>query len=323
LDTKNGPELKRILSTSGYTSDILDYSLSWHLVSVLEGLGVLDYDTAGAEAQESILHVYFGYMLQLESLGAGPELVLYVAMHMPTSRRHPFLRETTVCDILAKTVSLWVNDGDRMRFFTEKLNIPLKWVHGCRAIWHKYRHEHEPEFEAYMAAEAYAEAFEVFSQHLGPQLFLRECNHICNAFVPFPCGGLKSKVDALEQHRGALLKRQQQELSRYSFFIQLVASGSRGESGEMSFDRLMQTFSAKLQALPSSDPSQVARQVAIMSKMCTVYAESLRYKAEEPAKSAEERIHERIVAARVPHMTPEAAITQIQDAASLLTTLTK
>ena len=145
---------------------------------------------------------------------------------------------------------------------------------------------------------------------------------MCDAFVPFPCGGLKHKVGALEQHRGALRKRQQEELSRYSFFVQLMESGSRGEAADMTFDRLMQTFSAKVQVLPSADSRQVERQVAIMSKMCAVYAESLRY-AEEGGKGAEERIHARVAAAKVPHVTPEAAMTQIQDATSLLTSLAK
>merc|ERR1712032_390124 len=137
LDKGLKPEVKSILNTRGYTVDSLDYSLSWHMLSVLEGLGVLHFDSSEMEDQQSMLHIHYGYLLQLEFLGVGPEWMLYVASHIPNSSKNPYLRERIISEILSRTVSQWIDNQDRIDFLTGKLGIPGKWICGAKALWHK------------------------------------------------------------------------------------------------------------------------------------------------------------------------------------------
>ena len=313
LDTKNGPELRRILSTSGYTTDALDYSLSWHILSVLEGLGVFDFQRSSIEDQEAILHVYFGHILQLDFLGVGPEWILYVALHIPDSPSHSFLRENIICDTLSRTVSHWINDQERIAFFKEKLGIPSKWISGAQAIWYKYHHFHELEFQAYLEAEAYPEAFEVFSEHLGPNMLLNEGSALSHAFVPFRLTGIKTKVEQLEAHVQSMHKGQQQELALYKLFASLLENGSKGESTEINFDEFFERFASNLQ----QDVPRTTKTKAIIAKMCTVYAETLRY-VDVGKGNPFHRVSQHIRAAKLSHVTPEEAMVHVQDAASIL-----
>ena len=313
LDSKHGPELRGILNTSGYTTDSLDYSLSWLILSVLEGLGVLNFDESNDEDKESMLHVHMGHILQLEYLGVDPEWMLYAALHVPNSEARPYLREDFVCQILNRTVSQWIDNQERIDFFTKKLGIPRKWISGARALWHKYRHQHELEFAACMEAEAYPEAFTVFSETLGPNAFLREIDSVSHAFVPFSCVELRERVLALGERRGALRKAQQQELALYEMFVSMMESGSRGEVDDMCFDRLFDCFSAQVQ--PST--LMTAKFKAVVSKMCTIYAESVRYAGYDKGDDSR-RASDHIKAACLQHLTPEEALAHIQDATSVL-----
>ena len=92
LDARNGPKLAGVFGPAGHTTDALDYSLPWHLLSLLEGLEILDFSSAPPADQEIMLQVHFGYLLQLEFLGVSPEWVLYVALHLPNPLGRPHLR---------------------------------------------------------------------------------------------------------------------------------------------------------------------------------------------------------------------------------------
>ncbi|QDZ20282.1 nucleoporin [Chloropicon primus] len=316
LDSKDGPDLKGFLNTSGYTTDALDYSLSWLILSILEGLGVLDFESADPEDQESMLHVYIGYILQLQFLGVGPEWILYVALHVPNSPKLPHLRETFVCEILNRTVSQWIDNQERVSFFTDKLGIPIKWISGTKALWYKYNHLHELEFEAYMEAEAHSEAFAVFSEVLGPRAFLRESNALSHALVPFSCIDLKAKVEALGEHSCDLHKGQQQELSLYQMFISIMEKGSQGQVAELSYESFFECFTKFQQTSLATSKFK-----AVVSKMCALYAESLRYSCygkNDSCLETSERMKKRVKAASLPHMTPEEALAYVQDASSCL-----
>ena len=92
LDARNGPQLAGVFGPAGHTTDALDYSLPWHLLSLLEGLEILDFSSATPADQEIMLQVHFGYLLQLDFLGVSPEWVLYVALHLPNPLGRPHLR---------------------------------------------------------------------------------------------------------------------------------------------------------------------------------------------------------------------------------------
>lgn len=230
------------------------------------------------------------------------------------------MREDFVCQVLNRTASQWIDDQDRVNFFVQKLGIPKKWISGAKALWYKYKHQHELEFEAYLEAEAYPEAFSVFSQVLGPDVFLRETNAVTHAFVPFACAELKAKTDALSAHKTRLHKAQQEELHLYQVFVSMMESGSRGELRDLSFESFLETFAARVHP---NDLPQSEKLGTVVTKMCTVYAESLRYSSfggDRPGTCQKATNH--INAAGLPHMTPEEALAHIQDASSILGALT-
>jgi hypothetical protein len=283
------------------------------MLSVLEGLGVLHFDSSEMEDQQSMLHIHYGYLLQLEFLGVGPEWMLYVASHIPNSSKNPYLRERIISEILSRTVSQWIDNQDRIDFLTGKLGIPGKWICGAKALWHKYRHEYDLEFESHLQAESYPEAFSVFSEELGPRTFLKEGTFTSHAFIPFPFVGLQAKIDALYPHKDRLSRSQQEELELYHLFVLLMKSGSKGEA-QVDFEAFLERLGTK------DHPSlsfQNCKTRSVVSKMCTVYAETLRYCNHE-GMDANQRASTCTQTANISFLTPEQAMVQIQDAATIL-----
>uniref|UniRef100_A0A8C1VCF4 Nuclear pore complex protein Nup98-Nup96 n=1 Tax=Cyprinus carpio TaxID=7962 RepID=A0A8C1VCF4_CYPCA len=117
--------LQQLLDPSTVTADHLDYRLSWHLWNVLQAL---NYNHLSTPCQ-GLLHA--SYAAQLESVGLW-EMAIFVLLHIPDSGR----RESAVREMLNLHCSLEETEEsmEKEQFLTEKLLIPIQWIHQAKAI---------------------------------------------------------------------------------------------------------------------------------------------------------------------------------------------
>lgn len=116
--------LHQLLDPTTVTADQLDYRLSWHLWNVLQALNY----THLSLPRQSLLHT--SYAAQLESAGLW-EMAVFVLLHIPDS----LLRERAVREILNQHSALEETDesAEKERFLTDKLLIPMQWIHEAKA----------------------------------------------------------------------------------------------------------------------------------------------------------------------------------------------
>ncbi|TRY98366.1 hypothetical protein DNTS_021791 [Danionella cerebrum] len=107
------------------TADRLDYRLSWHLWNMLQALNYNHLSTSS----QGLLHA--SYAAQLESAGLW-EMAIFVLLHITDSGR----REGAVREMLNLHCSLEETEEsmEKEQFLTEKLKIPIQWIHQAKAI---------------------------------------------------------------------------------------------------------------------------------------------------------------------------------------------
>ncbi|KAL7844543.1 hypothetical protein SRHO_G00230820 [Serrasalmus rhombeus] len=117
--------LQQLLDPSTVTADQLDYRLSWHLWNVLQALNY----THLSLSRQGLLHA--SYAAQLESAGLW-EMAVFVLLHIPDSA----LRERAVREMLNQHCPLEETEdsAEKERFLTDKLLIPIHWIHEAKAI---------------------------------------------------------------------------------------------------------------------------------------------------------------------------------------------
>ncbi|XP_039601644.1 nuclear pore complex protein Nup98-Nup96 isoform X1 [Polypterus senegalus] len=118
-------DLQELLDPCTVTPDRLDYRLSWHLWNVLQAL---KYSHLSSQ-QQGLLHA--SYAAQLESRGLW-EKAVFVLLHISDAHA----RERAVKEMLRLHCSLMEADesSKKERFLTEKLLIPVQWIHEAKAI---------------------------------------------------------------------------------------------------------------------------------------------------------------------------------------------
>ncbi|XP_030649358.1 LOW QUALITY PROTEIN: nuclear pore complex protein Nup98-Nup96 [Chanos chanos] len=116
--------LQQLLDPSAVTAEVLDYRLSWHLWNVLQAL---NYDHL-SPARQGRLHT--SYAAQLESAGLW-EMAVFVLLHIPDAAH----RERAVREVLNLHCSLEETEEsvEKEQFLTEKLHIPMQWIHEAKA----------------------------------------------------------------------------------------------------------------------------------------------------------------------------------------------
>lgn len=117
--------LEQLLEPTTITSDRLDYRLSWHLWNVLQAL---NYNHLSTSCQ-GLMHA--SYAAQLESAGLW-DMAIFVLLHIPDSG----CREKAVREMLNLHCSLMETEEsmEKEQFLTEKLQIPIQWIHQAKAI---------------------------------------------------------------------------------------------------------------------------------------------------------------------------------------------
>ncbi|CAN0253560.1 unnamed protein product [Ectocarpus fasciculatus] len=133
----SGVSLLSALEPMAVTPDVMDYRHSWHLMNVVEALGVAEVqDRAKAAA------VTEGLRFQLVSVGLW-EWAVYVAL---TAEGDPDRRAATARELVLRhgyrVLGAPVNspDAERGRFL-EDLGIPRAWLHEAAAVRAGYEHK--------------------------------------------------------------------------------------------------------------------------------------------------------------------------------------
>uniref|UniRef100_A0A3B3T4H9 Nuclear pore complex protein Nup98-Nup96 n=1 Tax=Paramormyrops kingsleyae TaxID=1676925 RepID=A0A3B3T4H9_9TELE len=159
--------LQQLLDPCTVTADRLDYRLSWHLWNVLQALNY----THLSPQRQGVLHT--SYAAQLESAGLW-EMAIFVLLHIPDS----ILRERAVKEMLNLHCPLVETDdsAERERFLTEKLLVPVEWLHEAKAT--RARHEGDKHREAMHLYRAghWSQCHRLVIQHLASDCIINE-NH--------------------------------------------------------------------------------------------------------------------------------------------------
>uniref|UniRef100_A0A8C4R700 Nuclear pore complex protein Nup98-Nup96 n=1 Tax=Eptatretus burgeri TaxID=7764 RepID=A0A8C4R700_EPTBU len=147
-------DLQQLCDPSSITADPLDYRLSWHLWTVLQGL---DYTHLPVRKQ-GLLHA--SYAAQLEAAGLW-EWSVFVLLHIKDARA----RARAVQEVLGRHCTSEA-DADLDRFLTERLGVPAAWLHLARA--HRAHAEGDPHREAihFLQAGHYNDCHRLVLRHI-------------------------------------------------------------------------------------------------------------------------------------------------------------
>lgn len=159
--------LQQLLDPCTVTSDRLDYRLSWHLWNVLQAL----HYTHLSQQHQGLLHA--SYAAQLESAGLW-EMAVFVLLHIPD----PTHRERAVRAMLDLHCPLVETEdsAEREHFLTEKLLVPVQWIHEAKATRaHREGDRHREALHLYKAGH-WNQCHRLVIQHLASDCIINE-NH--------------------------------------------------------------------------------------------------------------------------------------------------
>ncbi|KXZ47639.1 hypothetical protein GPECTOR_34g798 [Gonium pectorale] len=197
-----GGGCSRLLRVAGYSSNPLDHSLAWQLMTALQAAGVLPtpgtQSAAGLDARadpcnaslygealspydDDMLGTTMEFITQLLMAGGLCEWALYVALSIPDlpvaavgggGASSGAVRQRVVRELLSLTAHEWIGDSARQSFMTGTLRIPQPLLAEARATWAQYAHDDDARCAALLAAGDAAAAHEVFMAAVAPRLFL-------------------------------------------------------------------------------------------------------------------------------------------------------
>ena len=116
--------LNSLFNPLTWTANELDYSLSWHIFSVLTGIGFQHLPLL------KVQQIHMSYMSQLEVLGLW-EWAVFIALHIEDNME----RETAVRDILSRNISLSTSCSyvEKEEFVLNTLHVNSVWVYLAKA----------------------------------------------------------------------------------------------------------------------------------------------------------------------------------------------
>ncbi|XP_036379424.1 nuclear pore complex protein Nup98-Nup96 [Megalops cyprinoides] len=159
--------LQQLLDPCTVTSNRLDYRLSWHLWNVLQAL----HYTHLSPQHQGLLHT--SYAAQLESAGLW-EMAVFVLLHIPDSMQ----RERAVREMLDLHCPLVETEdsAEREKFLTEKLQVPVQWIHEAKATRaHREGDKHKEALHLFKAGH-WNQCHRLVIQHLASDCIINE-NH--------------------------------------------------------------------------------------------------------------------------------------------------
>lgn len=169
LYCKRSHSLGNMLTPKTYTSNQLDYHLSWHLHQVLDELGY------NHMTQERHSFLQCEYASQLENIGLW-HWAVFVLMHLQDDVR----REYSVKDILNRNCQS--NDDEEVEFdlskeeemIVDQFKVPVQWLHEAKALHCKYTKRYYEETVHLIRAAQWDKAHVVLLNHLAADSIIEE-----------------------------------------------------------------------------------------------------------------------------------------------------
>ncbi|EFA76616.1 putative nucleoporin 98 [Heterostelium album PN500] len=145
------------------TTDIIDYSLSWCLFSILQALPQLNKQPD--INNQPLLHCSFA--AQLERLGLW-QWSVYVLSHIPD--KHCFLREDAMKSLISRHI-YGLRPEDR-KFLTNSLLVPDIWIDECYSWCLGYEHRPKDQFLYMLKSGQYSLAHNLILEDFGPNYII-------------------------------------------------------------------------------------------------------------------------------------------------------
>ncbi len=168
--------LPDLLCPLGTTPDVQRADFYWHLLCVLEAIGVVPevqmYANGSSEAalSDAISRVITSFISQLESAGGLVHWAIYVALHI----RDDDYRDIVVNDLLSRYVEEWHTDEAVVGFLVQELGVPVAMLEGAKALWAAHINDDEMLLDALIESNAWKEAHDVFRRKIAPTWLLAQ-----------------------------------------------------------------------------------------------------------------------------------------------------
>lgn len=160
--------LEVLLHPANYTTDLMDYRLSFLLLQTLDTLG---YHHLSDSCR---LKIYTSFAEQLESNGLW-EWSIWVMLHV-ADKNH---REVAIQQLLYRHIRVEgevedVEYTEKEKFIVESLTIPEKWLCFAKAVRASAMGNHHVEVKYLLKAQQWSRAHDVMMQHIAPDLVINE-----------------------------------------------------------------------------------------------------------------------------------------------------
>lgn len=160
--------LETLLHPANYTSDLMDYRLSFLLLQILDTLGYRHL------SESCRLNIYTSLAEQLETNGLW-EWSVWLMLHI-VDKDH---REVAIQQLLYRHVRI---DGEsdendyseKERFIVEDLHLPEKWLSYAKAVRAGLMGSHQVELKYLLKAEQWSKAHDVMMLHIAPELVIND-----------------------------------------------------------------------------------------------------------------------------------------------------
>lgn len=160
--------LEALLHPANYTTDLMDFRLSFLLLQTLEPLGYRHLSDACR------MKIYTSLGEQLETHGLW-EWSVWLMLHIADQNQ----REIAVQQLLYRHI-LIDGEGDdsdyasKEKFIVEQLRVPEKWLSYAKAVRAGAMGSHHLEVKYLLKAEQWSKAHDVMMQHIAPDLIIND-----------------------------------------------------------------------------------------------------------------------------------------------------
>ncbi|KAJ0256694.1 Nuclear pore complex protein NUP96 [Hirschfeldia incana] len=234
--------LKTMFSAFSSTDDPLDYHMIWHYRGILEAVGAFTSDDLHA--------IDMGFVAQLLSQGLC-HWAIYVVLHLPYRRDHPYLHVTVIREILFRFCETW-SSIESQRQFIKDLGIPSEWMHEALAVYHNYHGDFIKALDHFIECANWQRAHSIFMTSVAHSLFL-SANHSEIWRIATSMDDRKSEIENWDLGAGIymsfyLLKSSLEEDS--DTMLELDSPESRNESCRSFVGRLNESLAVWGDRLP-------------------------------------------------------------------------
>lgn len=297
LFTKRNVLLDAVLDPATYTSNALDYRLSWCLLQVFTALKV------GTISEHARNYICTSFANQLEELGMW-QYSIFVLLFVKDSS----LKTRHVLDLLYRNLPedlLSPDKRDLRNFLMHQLKLPSVWVHSVLADKARFSGDHCGEFHHLLHSDRYHEAQNVAISHIVSKMIINK--------------SYKTAVELLEK-----LEPHGRQLTGYNSkagllldalrLVQRVSESDDASSTELlNFHDQINDVCKRIKSFPTESLEQRLC-IAEISKCCAVLMYNVGKRMEKP--SAVHGSYVRAVCSDLLRMPPDYRATDVESLSS-------